>query len=290
MTPRAAVWSGRVVWLLVGICGWLALGEALDGRSTTAALVVSVIAWLVFGVTLAALVVPSTVSLTVVRVASPLAVVGAVVALTAGTGPVRGALFLGVALLAALVVAGGDTGEAFAQASAYGDEQRFPLRPPVGLLVPVAVTWLAWAAAATAGTVLLAASRWWFGGILIVVAVAAAWPLGRRYHRLSRRWLVVVPAGVVVHDHVVLAETLLVQRGALAVIGLALAGTESADLTGPASGHAVEVSVRDTIKVALSASPAHPDGRGIHARSFLIAPSRPGRALAAANARGLPVS
>ena len=34
----------------------------------------------------------------------------------------------------------------------------------------------------------------------------------RRWHQLSRRWLVFVPAGLVVHDPVVLAETLMVPR------------------------------------------------------------------------------
>ena len=88
------------------------------------------------------------------------------------------------------------------------------------------------------------AEQWVIGGVAAVVAVALTWLLLPRFNALSRRWLVLVPAGVVVHDQVVLAETLMVSRSDVVGIELALAGTEAADFTGPAAGHAVEVSVR----------------------------------------------
>ena len=278
------------MWLVVGATGVWAIAEALRERSTSAGVATSIAAWTVFGVTLVAAIVPSTASLTVVRATVPLAAVAAVVALVAGAGAVRGGAFLGAGLLAVVLFASGEIGEVFAQASAYGDEQRFPLRPPVALVAPVVVSWLLWSATATGAVVLLAAGRWIVGGALVVLALAAVWPLGQRYHRLSKRWLVVVPAGLVVHDHLVLAETLLVQRAALRTVGLALAATEAADLTGPAAGHAVDVVVVEPVKVIFASTPAQPDGRAIHARSFLIAPTRPGRALAAAASRGITVA
>ncbi len=290
MRARAAVFACRALWLLVGLTAWLAAAEALRGRAGAAAVVVEVEGLVVFGATLAALVVPSSVSLTVVRMAAPLAVAAAVVALVAGAGPARGVAFLGVAAVNALVIGGGDVGEAFAQASAYGDERRYPLRPPVAYLLPVVVAWTLWAAALVGGAVLLAAQRWVLGGLSTLLAVASAWPLGLRCHRLSRRWLVIVPAGVVLHDHLVLAETLLVQRAQLARLGLALADTRSADLTGPAAGHAIDIAVSDTVKVAFAGTRTDAIGRAIHARSFLVAPTRPGRALAEAKARNMPVT
>ena len=63
----------------------------------------------------------------------------------------------------------------------------------------------------------------------------------RRWHKLSRRWFVLVPTGVVVHDHLVLAETLMMRRNEVVGLRLAPADTEALDLTGPAAGHAVEV-------------------------------------------------
>jgi hypothetical protein len=97
----------------------------------------------------------------------------------------------------------------------------------------------------------------------------------------------VVPAGVVIHDHVVLAETVMFARRAIDSIGLALAGTEAADLTGPAAGHAVEVALREPETVVLAPTRVKPNGTALHVRAVLVAPSRPGRALAVVRERGL---
>ena len=122
-----------------------------------------------------------------------------------------------------------------------------------------------------------------------VLAVGGAVLLGPRWHRLSMRWFVLVPAGVVVHDPVVLADTFLLRTAQIGPIGLAAAGTDAADLTGPASGYALEIATTESVTTLFAFTPAEPNGRAIHLRSFLIAPSRPGRALRSANARGLPV-
>jgi hypothetical protein len=108
-------------------------------------------------------------------------------------------------------------------------------------------------------------------------------------YRLARRWLVVVPSGIVIHDHVALAETLMVTIPNVAGAGLALVGSEAADLTGPAAGHAIEIQLRESATVLLPVTRDHPAGRAIHARSVLIAPSRPGRALRAMAERRVPV-
>jgi hypothetical protein len=101
--------------------------------------------------------------------------------------------------------------------------------------------------------------------------------------------LVVVPAGLVVHDQVVLAETAMFRHAEVARIGLALADTGAADCTGPASGHAVEVQLHDSATLVYAPTRSTPNGRAIHATALLVAPTRPGRLLQAAGARGLPV-
>ncbi len=126
--------------------------------------------------------------------------------------------------------------------------------------------------------------------LLCVLALAGAVLLGPRWHRLSLRWFVLVPAGVVVHDPVVLADTFPLRTAQVASIRLAAADTEAADLTGPASGYAVEVATTESVTAVFAFTPAEPNGKAIHLRSFLIAPSRPGRALRSARARGLPVA
>jgi hypothetical protein len=248
------------------------------------------VAWAVVATGVVAFVVPSTASLTALRLVAPLAPLGALLAMLGGAGAARGLALLGAAVLGLAVVGSGEMGEAFAQASAYGDERRFPLRPPVGFLLAAALGWTLWAALLTVGIVLVAHEVWVVGVVLLVLGAVATWPLGLRCHRLARRWLVVVPAGLVVHDHLVLAETLLVQRTTLTRIGLALQGTQAADLTGPSGGHSLEIDLRDMLKIAFAPTTRGAVGRAIHARAVLVAPSRPGRALADVAARGLPVA
>ena len=290
MTDRTALWVSRALWLAVGVAGWFALGGALDDRAGTAAVVVQIGAWAAYAAGVIALVVPSTVSLTALRMVAPLTAVVAVLALVGGAGVARGVPFLAIAVLNAFVVGMGEVGAAFAQSSAYGDEHRFPLRPPVGFLIAVVVGWLVWAALLVVGGVLLAHEVWVLGAVLAVLGIAATWPFGRRCHRLARRWLVVVPAGLVVHDQLVLAETLLVQRAGIVRVGLALAGTGAADLTGPSGGHPVEIAVRDMMTITFAPTRRDQSGRAIHAGAFLVAPTRPGRALADAARRDLPVA
>jgi hypothetical protein len=100
---------------------------------------------------------------------------------------------------------------------------------------------------------------------------------------------VLVPTGVVVHDQLVLGETLMIRRNELAALRLAPAGTEALDLTGPAAGHAVEIVTRDSTTAILAATPKTPRGRVVHFTACLVSPSRPGQLLGAARERRLPV-
>ena len=200
-------------------------------------------------------------------------------------GPTLMRWALAVSFLGTAVAFSAETGEAMVQGAAYGQEQRFPLRVPAPVLLPMLLAWLVWAAAVVGGVLLLRHRSWAAGAAVVAVAAGLSWLLARRFHRLSRRWLVVVPAGVVLHDHLVLGETLMVQRQNVSAVGLALADTQAADLTGPAAGNAVEITVRETVLAVFPSSKEHPTGRAIHMQSFLVSPTRPGRAIHAITGR-----
>ena len=68
--------------------------------------------------------------------------------------------------------------------------------------------------------------------------------LPRRFHLLTRRFLVFVPAGLAVHDHLVLGETAMFRWRSVRSFARALATTEALDLTGGSLGAAVEVVLR----------------------------------------------
>jgi hypothetical protein len=267
-----------------------AFGEALAERSRPVQLVGSAGLWSGWALGLLGLLLPSAATLTAVRMlapAAPLAVLWA--ALAGGPSAAQTALAVGCATVAVLAAFTGEFGRQFVQASAYGDESRFPLRPPGQLLVgPLQAMWLIAAVPAMGGPMLLAARSWVLGTVLTLFGAWFSWLLGRRVHQLTRRWLVFVPAGVVIHDQVVLAETSMFPFSAVLGCGLAAAGTEAADLTGTAPGNALEFRLATAgDKVILAPSRQRPEGLALHVRSFIISPSRPGTAVAEARRRGL---
>jgi hypothetical protein len=287
---RATPWIARAGWIIVAILGGSAVQAAVDGRSSAVVWTTAIGAWSLWGAVALALAVASVRSLTVVRVGVPLAVV-ATVAAAIGGAPAIDLLSLGVPAVITLgAVSAAEFGRQFVQASAYGDEERFPLRMPVAAGTAAVASWLLWAPALVSGPLLLAAGQWIVGAVLTVGAVGGGVFLGPRWDRLSQRWFVLVPAGIVVRDPVVLADTFPLRVGQIAHIGLAPADTEAADLTGPASGYAIEVATIESVTAVFAFTPAEPNGRAIHLTSFLTAPSRPGAVLRAAKRRGLPVA
>lgn len=283
-------WVARLAWILVAVIGGSAVESAVDGRSSAVAWTAAIGGWGLWAAGALALAIASVWSLTVVRIVVPMSLIATITAGIGGAPAIDLVLLGGPTVVAAAAVTTAEFGRQWVQASAYGDEERFPLRFPVGAGLAAIISWLVWAPASIAGPLLVAARSWFAGVPLCVLAIAGAVLLGPRWHRLSLRWFVLVPAGVVVHDPVVLADTFPLRTAQVASIGLAPADTQAADLTGPASGYAIEVATTESVTAVFAFTPADPNGTAIHLRSFLIAPSRPGRALRSARAHGLPVA
>ena len=97
-----------------------------------------------------------------------------------------------------------------------------------------------------------------------------------------------VPAGIVVHDPVVLADTLMMPRrtspGALDELG---APTEAADLTGPTPGLAVELRCKRSDRRA-GPDDGAPRGSAVHLTALVVSPTRPGAVVKASAAAGYP--
>jgi hypothetical protein len=281
VSVSTGLWGPRILWLAVGITGAWSIGGALDGRSAAVRTTVAICAWLLWGIGVVALVVPSTLGLTVMRMVSAVACGAAILGWVYGAPPASGAVFVACTLICGLLVGGAEFGRRCAQASAYGDEQRFLLRPPAPFVLPICIAGVVWTAAVLAAPLLVASRHWISGGLVAVFAVLTTAFLLPRFHALSRRWFVLVPAGVVVHDRVVFAETLMVPRVDLVGIELALEGTEAADFTGPAAGHAIEITMRLMSTILLAPTKAAPRGTALHVKSFIVAPTRPGAVLRA---------
>ena len=283
------MWIVRLGWITMAAVGGGLVDDMIADLSSWPVAGVQLTAGVVWALVAAAVVVPTARSLTVVRTLAPVPLVAAV--LTWVTGVSTSAVAAATAALAVVIVAlvaTGEFGRHNVQASAYGAEERFPLRAPVAYLTAAV---LAWVLVVGGGSLTV---MWIRSGHIVGAAIAGAVTLvltalaAPRWHRLARRWLVLVPAGVVIHDPLVLAETVMLRRHDVAGVALATVDTAAADLSGPAGGHLLEIRMRAMVTAVLNAGPRTPGGRAIHLAAALVAPSRPGAALAAARRRGHP--
>jgi hypothetical protein len=265
-----------------------ALGDALDDASRPVQLVATVGLWVGWAVVLVATLVPTTVSLTALRVAAPAAVVAALAATVATGASTAGVVGLVGALVTALAAFWPGTGEAFVAGSSYGNERRMPLRVPGPLLAgPLLLAWLVAAAGVATGPLLLAAERWVAGAAALAVGLPAAGVALRSMHTLARRWLVFVPTGVVVHDPLALAEPVLLRRADVRSFGPAPADTTALDLTRGALGLALEVRIEPPVSVVLAAGGRPGVAEATTAGALLVSPTRPGAVIAEARRRRL---
>jgi hypothetical protein len=295
---RAGAWPLRLLWLILPVAAGATFADALDPSLRSFRTVTSVGLWVVWGVTLIATLIPRTVTLTPVRLVVPASLPAVAWAASASPFGVEDIAALLTAGLAAIASLAPSTGDAFVNGSSYGDERRLPLRPPGTLLLgPIELAWLAAVAGLTSGPLLLAAQHWVAGGIATAIGLPVAALAVRALHGLSQRWVVFVPAGLVVHDHLALADPVLLARRSIVRLGPAPADTDARDLTVGALGLALEARLREPVPLVLArlaAAGAEPPGgdgeadeagRATTTDPLLFTPSQPGEVLREARRR-----
>lgn len=284
---KITVWLVRVAWVLLAVVP-APVGDAVADAGRSAQIVFTVAAWAVWSIGVVAVAWLSPVSLTAIRIVAPGAVVGLVVATLAQSDLADAAVLWPLASIALAVTAffGAylpDYAAAHVQASAYGAERRLPLRAPVPQIAPIVLTWILAMSSATVFLLALAGEVWWLVAVSGVVVGALTWLACTRLHRFARRWLVIVPAGIVVHDHLLLAETFMVKTHDVTSVRLADAPGEVLDLSGFTRGSLLVVTLRDTENLALSPYLSRMLGTldAVHVRGYAVAPTLAGQALAA---------
>ncbi|MCD9623735.1 hypothetical protein [Rhabdothermincola salaria] len=244
LAPLARRWGLPLLWLTLPFLAGPSFADALDPRSRPIQVTASLGLWALWAVALVATLVPRTVSLTLVRITVPASVVAAgwaALVVPDGAGAPE-AVALGITTLSAVVALSAPVGEEFVNGSAYGEERRLPLRPPGPLVLgPIELVWALVVAGAVAGPLLLAAEQWVLGAVLIAVGWAVAALGVRSLHQLARRWVVFVPAGMVLVDTTVLTDALLARRHRIAHLGPAPAENAALDLTAGALGLALQL-------------------------------------------------
>lgn len=249
--------------------------------------------WALWAIVLLSVLVPASTSLTALRLAAPAHLATIVIVVGVGGIDVGTAIALASSAVVTVLSSSGETGAYFIQSSAYGDERRFPLRCPRPFLAVIVLAWFVWFTTAAIGAVLVIAGAILgvvIGVILLVVALVGFVVLPRRFHRYSRRWLVRVPAGLVVHDHVLLTETAMFPHRVVTAIDTWTGHTRSRatdsddepfDLSGGLDSHGVVIRLSDPETVILAPTKDHPGGRAFHVRAARVCPTRIGRTITA---------
>lgn len=291
LLDRLRLWPARISWFLLPLLVGGALSAGLDAADSAVQITAGVLLWAAWFMGFVALLAPSTMSLTVYRVLAPVPLVALSTVLIGGSGVSAGqatvaatasAAALGLAFLPV-------TGDEMVNGSAYGPERRLALRPPASLLLgPILVAWVLMVSTTVAGPLLLASQRWFLGVPVTAAAGFLVYRGGKSLHQLARRWIVFTPAGFVIHDYFVLAESILLRRQDIAALGPAPAEPRGTiDLSAGAIGLALQVESKDPINIAVR------DGRNVTTVDtvrMIFSPTLPGQLLREARVRGIKIS
>jgi hypothetical protein len=249
--------------------------------------------WIAWAVGLLAVLVLRPPGVTALRTLAPAFLALSIIAAVDGA-PSTAASVAAIAatVIASVLASGHDVAITAANAIAYGDEQRLPLRaPPALFLAPVPLARAVVVAGIAGGPLLLASERFVLGAITVVVG----WPLAAvaalALHRLSVRWAVLVPAGFVVVDPMTLADPVLFPRARVAALYEADIGTAPADVLDLRLGAAigsVDVRFDQPAELYRASRPGKPT-ETVHTPAIRIAVVRHRELLRLAASRRLPV-
>lgn len=287
-SQSTGVWVVRALWLIAPLALGPAVSDALSDASSAVSATVAVGAWVGWAATWVALLVPRASSLTVVRVGVPASLPLAAWAAVGSDDAVHGAAAVVVSGAATIAVLAPQVTDAFVDGSSYGAERRFALRTPLPLVVLAVALWASVLAAAATGPLLFAAGRTVAGAAATTIGIAVVVAGARSLHGLSRRWLVLVPSGLVVHDPTARPDSVMAPRPVIVRLGPAPIDSDALDLTLGAAGLALELETSTELPVTQRAR-----GRElttVQTNRVLVAATRPAAVLAEAEARRLPVA
>jgi hypothetical protein len=107
-------------------------------------------------------------------------------------------------------------------------------------------------------------------------------------HRLTRRFLVFVPNGLVIHDRSALREPVLFVTNEITGLAPATDDSPATDLTTQALGLALELRLAEPAELPVVSGRTATENQLV--RSILVAPARPAAVLAHAADRGFPIA
>ena len=212
------VWTARAAWIVLPFTTGAAIDDVIQPWSRTPQILAAALIWAAWFAGVVALLAPRPWGFTVLRVVAPCAAALAVASAWSAPG-LTAAVAIASAVIAMFTSLSSAVAHACAASTAYGPEQRFPLRVPLSLLagpLPLSVTAVAFGIAT--GPLLLANGNLVAGIGALIVGVPTVGVLVRSLSALDRRWIVLVPAGLVVVDPLTFPDPVLLPREAVASI------------------------------------------------------------------------
>lgn len=279
------LWLFRGLWLILPFTVGSIIGDALVDSSDVARNIIIAAAWIIWAVNMVAIMVPRTQTLTLIRIVVPMVIPAAIWAALESPDIELATIVALVAAVAVTVFALRSTvGDLLVDGSSYGDESRFLLSTPGPILLgPVFILWALMAAGLLIGPVALAHGRWPIGVIAAVIGIGTAIVAVPIFDRLSNRWIVFVPAGVVLHDKTVLREPQLFDHLTISEFGPAPVSGPDHDLTLGALGLALRVRLTEPSSIVENARTDTLELTQI--TGFIFSPNRPGAVVAEAKRR-----
>lgn len=247
--PQAPLWVLRAIVLTLP----LTIGPAIQAtvQKDPTGNVPEALAWISWGLLLLAMLVPRTIGLTAVRLLCPAAIFGSAIA-AFHTSWQRGLLGIVAAVALCCIAFSSHVARSLVNGAAYEGESRFPLRiPPPVLFLALPIAVLVFFSGIATGPLLLGNSHTIAGPFAVLIGFPIAAFAARSVHSLSKRWAVIVPAGVTLVDRVSLAEATLLHSGTIEAVRVQRFADpgDSLDLRVGAIRSAINVTMNRTVVI-----------------------------------------
>ena len=280
----------RVIWISLPLLCGPSLADSLNDFKLLLRTAVSISLWTFWVLILLSTLIATPISLAIIRIGAPAAAALSLWSALETSGSVSGIIGLAASAIAACVALSAPLGDRFSDGASYGDERRFLLRAPGPVLLLLGpLAWLTSVAGLTVGPILLLNKNFLLGSLISLCGFPLAALASNAIYQLGKRWLVLVPAGILLHDHLSVGDPTLIPRNQLANFSPAKVETNALDLSQNSFGLSLEIQCLTPLSMMLRTGTRKTTNETSIVESFLINPVRPNVLLAEAQKRGLRV-
>ena len=280
----------RVIWISLPLLCGPSLADSFNDFKLLLRTAVSISLWTFWVLILLSTLIATPISLAIIRIGAPAAAALSLWSALETSGSVSGIIGLAASAITACVALSAPLGDKFSDGASYGDERRFLLRAPGPVLLLLGpLAWLTSVAGLTVGPILLLNKNFLLGSLISLCGFPLAALASNAIYQLGKRWLVLVPAGILLHDHLSVGDPTLIPRNQLANFSPAKVETNALDLSQNSFGLSLEIQCLTPLSMMLRTGTRKTTNETSIVESFLINPVRPNVLLAEAQKRGLRV-